>query len=327
MSSIFGGSQSNSSFNTNPLNLQNPAYIGLAPSVAQSLQGIFGGGPAFTGIGSAFGPNVSQPSGSINASNNPLVAGLTPQQTNLVNQVGTQAMATPQQGQANTALSRFLDPSFLNVSQNPNVQGAVQAAVNPIQFSFANQAIPSMISQFTQAGQATPSSGNFMPGGNPAGTTTTPDSSAFQKAAGMAQTGEAQAEATAASNIELPAYEQAVQEQQAAVGQAAAIPAQLISSTVQALQASALPEMIQQYGINQALQLFQQRIQTMMTALGLGGQVSQPALAASSSGGATGSSTPDLLSGIGNFGTGLAKLFSTPTDSSGGNIFSTLFGP
>lgn len=319
---LFGGSSSSSSsnFTSNPMNMQNPSYTGLAPNVASALSTLFSGGPAFSGPGSAVSPNVGGTTPGVgNVQGNPLVAPLTAGQTTLSNQAGAQAAPTPQQGQANDMLSQILNGNFLNVGQNPVVQGAVQAAVNPIKFAYANQAVPANIGQFTGAGQSTASSGQFVPG-QEAGNAPNAGSSAFDKAAAIQQAGEANAIAGATSNIESNAYAQALNQIPGAIGAAATIPGQLINNTVNALQAVSLPQLIEQYGINQGLQVFQQRIQTMLTALGLGGQVSQPVVAAKSGGASrgTGSSSGDTVSGVGNLLSGIAMLNKSNPFATGG---------
>lgn len=51
-----------------------------------------------------------------------------------------------------------------------------------------------------------------------------------------------------------------------------------LNNTINALNAAALPQMTQQYGINQGLSLYQTQVNQLLTAMGLGSQAAQPSI-------------------------------------------------
>lgn len=183
------------------------------------------------------------------------------------------------------AFSRFLDPNFAaNLASSPQTQAAISSATNPIMQAFRTQTVPSLTSAATQAGQRTNGPGQA-------------GSSAFDQAFATAQGNELSAIGQTAGNIANQAYQTGLNiqanapsqatnaagalEQQMVTGQQA--PVQLSSAElgnmINSLQAEVLPQLTQQYGINAGLQLFNTQIQTILQALGLGGQVSQPQIA------------------------------------------------
>lgn len=314
---VFGGSQSKSQgqFTSTPGNFQNSAFTNLAPQVASGLSNLFSLGNT-PGI-NATGANATGQGDFNFSNNNSLVAPITGQQSALVGQAGAQATPTTQQGQANNFLSTVLNPAWLNTASNPLVQNLVSSSVAPLLSAWNQQVMPNLTSQATQAGQqanSTPSA--TTPGG----------SSAFGRNVALAGTNLGQQVAQTAAGIELPAFENAVQQAQSAATQANAFPTMQLNNTINALQASALPQLTQQYGINQALQLFQTRIQQIMTALGMGAQAAQPVVANTSQG--TNSSSSNSSNGIlSAFAPGAAGASAGGNVLGGvGSLFSGIFG-
>lgn len=263
--SIFGGSNSKSNYSSSstPVNMQNSAFSNLAPGVAQNLSSNFFGGPP------SINPLVAGVTGTpgfnfANVSQNPLVAPMTGQQGSLVNQAFTQGQVSPQLGQAGNLLSSFMSPSFINPSSNPFLQAAISGAVRPMITAFNESTMPAMQGQFTAAGQNT---------NNAAG------SSAFDRAATLAQSELEQNIGNVASQMENQGYQFGVGTAANAANQAMGLSQTELGNTLQALQGVSLPQLIQQYGINQGLQLYQNGIQSWLQALGLGGQISQPVVA------------------------------------------------
>lgn len=259
-----------------------------------------------------------------NGANNPLVAPLTGQQTGLVNQAGS--LGSPNSGQlpaAGAAIGNILNPSYPtnlanSIVGNPATQNAISAAVNPLVSAFKNTTVPGLVGNFTQAGQrvntASASSGNY--GGGNEGTG--PGSSAFDRASGIAQNGllnsVAQTSAGISNNAFQTGLQQGLQQQTQAINQAQSLSSTEVSNLVNSLQASALPQMIQQYGINQGLQLFQSQLGSILSALGLSAQASQPAIGNVATSSYQNSASPGIGSffgtqGIGNAAVQLAGLF------------------
>lgn len=309
MSGLFGGSSSQSNYTSTPSNLQNPAYTSLSPDVASALQSLFA-----TGQPSALNPTQVQGQPS-NGAANPLVAGLTGQETGLVNQAVGQAAPNSNVVNAGNAINSMLAPGYAaSLATNPFTQSVVGAATQPLINAFNQTTVPALNGQFTAAGQrVNNSSASGQAGG----------SSAFDNAFNNAQTNLQSNIGATAANIEGSAYNTGLAQQSNAINQAGALSTQQLQNTIQSLTAAALPRMVQQYGIQQGLSLYQQQVQTILTALGLGGQVSQPAIANTATGSSQGSSTPDILSGLGNLATGATNLAGAGGLSS---VFSGLFG-
>lgn len=288
--------KSSSAYLSNPINLQNSAFTGLSGPTAGGIQGLFSGAAP----GSTFGLSPYTVNGApSNSSNNPLVAGLTPTQNSLLTGINNYVGSNPLLGAAQTT-NRYLDPNFPSTfATSPQVQQAIQGAIAPVRQSFAENTVPGLEGQFTAAGQRINS-------GSGAG------SSAFERAGASAATGEQAQEASISGGITGQAFQQAQNLQANAVNQAAALTQTNLNDLVTTLQENALPQMIQQYGINQGLQLYQQQLQTVLAALGLGGQVSQPAIAeqaGSTSSGVGPTASPlagigSLLQGVGNVAIG-----------------------
>lgn len=298
MSSIFGGSSSqssqNSQYTSNPLNLQLDPYTGLAPGVAGGFGGIYGsqGNP-----GAAFGLNPFMAGGQSTQGANPLTAPMTPQQTALLQQIFGSGQGNPILDSASSNIKRFSDPTYAaQLAQGPQTQAAITAATNPIINAFKQTTMPGLEGQFTGSGQriSTPQGGG---------------SSAFAKAGATAQGNLEANVGQVAGGIANQAYQTGLAENAASVGQAMQFSQTQLKNLTDSLQAVALPQMIQQFGINAGVQLFQQQMDSILKALGAAGQISQPAIAYQSQGSgfgsSSGSSTPGLLGAAGNIGLGI----------------------
>lgn len=133
---------------------------------------------------------------------------------------------------------------------NPFLEPAIQAAQRPTQQALEDTLSRTLPSQFAKVGQFNqPQRG----------------SSAFDTAAALAYGRGAQALSDIATNMSNTAYGSERQLQQGAVGLNQA----QTQNLVQTLQANALPRLIQQQGISTGLGLFQQRIQNLLSSLGL----------------------------------------------------------
>ena len=251
-----GGSPSNNP-NTNPL---------VAPVTGQQWQSL----------------------GNIGAASQPGAMGITPgaaqNMYSAFTNPGYTAPGTNNIGAAFNTLSSFLNPNYAsNLATSPQTQAAIGAATNPIEQAFRSQTVP-------QLGGSTTMSGQRSNGPGQAG------SSAFDAAFGNAAGNEQAAIGQTAGGIANQAYQTGLGiqanapnaivsntgqlEQQA--GTAATTPVQIgsteLNNMISSLSAEVLPQLTQQYGINQGTQLFQTQVQYLLQALGLGGQISQPSL-------------------------------------------------
>lgn len=311
---MFGGSQSSSYSSATPTNLQNPGFTALADPTAGGISSFFSPNSASeNALGSSFGLNPFSVNGlpSSNGSN-PLVAPLTGQQNSLVSAAGP--LGLPGAGNINAALgvnAQQLNPNYpASLATSPQTLQAVNAAVNPLVQAFQNTTLPGLAGQFTAAGQRVNTATANPGASNPNLEGTGPGSSAFDRANAIAGTGLQTNVASTAAGIENSAYQTGLQQQSNAVNQAQQINSNQINNLLQSLQASALPQMLQQYGINQGLQLYQSQVGNILAALGLGAQAAQPAIAYNQTGTSQATTTPSLFAGIGQVGSGVGNLAS-----------------
>jgi len=80
----------------------------------------------------------------------------------------------------------------------------------------------------------------------------------------------------------------------------AGVQSQLVNNTINTLNANALPQLTQQYGINQGLSLYNTQVNQMLTAMGLATQAAQPSIANSAWGNGSSSGSGSSSSKGGN---------------------------
>ena len=322
-SSIMGGSQGQGSYSSTPQNMQLPAYTGLAPGVAGGLSNIFGtmGPNGLTTPGGQFSPfqaggaptqgNVYAGQGAVN----PLVAPITPQQQATLGNIGqfgnNQPLST-----AFSTVNAFLNPNYAaSLATSPQTQSAIQAAIQPVRNAFMTQTIPGLEGNATAQGQRVNGAGGQ-------------GSTGFDQAAAIAQSGEQATEAATAGQIANAAYQTGLNITANAPAMAGQLTTVELNNMINTLQAEALPQMTEQYGITAGTQLYQNQLQLLLQSLGLGGQISQPALAYQSQGGQKSSSSPGLLGAFSSlFGgganspmAGLSTLFGGGASAGGGAL-------
>lgn len=264
--SLFGGSTSTTQSTSTPQNFTNPALSGLAPQLSGSLSKLMSdwgmGGPQYSG---------------------PTQASTTPNANNLLN---SKTLTNPG-ASANSWIDSVLAGNYMpgGSQGNPFLNAAIKGANTATNEQLATTLGTTLPGRFTAAGQFIQpnTSGN---GG----------SSAFDTAAALATQSAANADAATAANIENNAYNAGTQQQTAAAG----LEPGMVQSAVNALQAQALPTMLQQNGITNGIQLFQTSIQSLLQLLQSVGAIQNPVLANNSQ--STGSTT--------NYGKGIfADLF------------------
>ncbi len=201
---------------------------------------------------------------------------MTPQEAQLLSTLGMNfgTGQTPQMAQAGSFLSNVLNPNFpQSIVNSPTTQAAISAAVNPLVSTFQNVTMPNLIGNAVANGQVLNGPRTTDPNSSGAG------SSAFDKAAALAGTGLDQAVASATAPIANNAMLAGLNMQENAPSQATQLGSAQVQSLIANLQAQALPRLIQQYGMDQGVQQFNNRVQTMLAALGLGASVSGPDVA------------------------------------------------
>lgn len=270
----------------------NPFTAALTPDIT-SLIGLLGGG----GSTAAFTPS------------GPYAAPMAPGENAVLGALPTGAGSSPA---AQDYLSKLLGGNFLPgaAGSNPFLEAAITAAQRPTLTNLNQVLSQDLPSQFIQSGQV------FNPRA-PAGTgaTGTPTgSTAFDTAAGRAVNTAAQTISDIASTMSQNVYntERALQQQGVQLSQGE------LQSTIANLQAQSLPRMIQQYGIDQGVKVFQQTISSVLDFLKTMGAIAAPGIATASQ--ATSAASQQANATSSATGTG------TSQGQSVGNPFSSLFG-
>lgn len=247
-------------------------FAGLRGDVAGQIRSLMesGGGPRFEGE---------------------FAADMTGQEQQLLQQVGQQAQPSQETGQAMDTLSRTLQGDFLSPDSNPFLQQSIEAAQRPVIQQFEQQAMPRLRSEFTQAGQRVQPQG----------------SSPFDRAAAIAQQGLTQELGDISSEMAAQNFQQERGRQMDAAQLVPQIDQAQLEQAVSGMEASALPRLIEQQGIDRGLEEFRRRTDALMNAIQMGGQLGAPSTEVTQP-------TPGMqgtMAGfLGGFGSGLGSMFS-----------------
>lgn len=228
---LFGGSNSSST----PVNMTPEAFKNLQGPFAAVLRQLLSGGKSMSGIPTYKGP---------------LSAKITPNEQELLDQM--QASATSGVGaDARGLLRDTLAGKFLpgQPGANPFLDAAIQQAQRATRQGLEETLTRSLPGRFTSAGQFVTPNG----------------SSAFDRAAAIATRGASDALGDIATRMSYQGYESERGRQQEAIP----LTFQETESMVQNLQAQALPRLIQEFGIERGLELFNTRVQTLLSVLGI----------------------------------------------------------
>ncbi len=216
------------------------AYKNLRNPLAQALQGIMGGNSA----------QMNKMLSGINPTGGgPMVAPIGANEKQVLDQLMTETAA----GNPRDAyLKDVIGGKYLN--GNPYLDEAIRAAQRPTLQGLEETLSRELPGRFTQAGQFTQPRG----------------SSAFDRAAGIATRGAADALGDIATNMSFAGYEGERNKQQEAVQ----LSQQEVDVVLKNLEAQALPRLIQDMGIERGLEQFQVKMQSLLQALALAGEVS-----------------------------------------------------
>jgi hypothetical protein len=160
----------------------------------------------------------------------------------------------PLTAQAGDLVSRTLAGEFLQ--SNPFVDALVQSVQNDLTRQFEDVLVPGLLSRSTLRGQEVQGQG----------------SSAFAREARLAASEQQRALRDAATQIRAGAFEAERGRQAAAVGQAQALSESDTNRLIQTLQQAALPQLVEDLGIQRGLEEFNRRISALLAAMGLGAQ-------------------------------------------------------
>ena len=267
LKSLFGGSDATqqSTSSSTQTNYTDPTLSGLAPDLAGLIRSISSGLNTRTG---GADPSTATPTPQ---------AGVTAQEQSILDTLGTQIGGGTDRA---AYIKQVLSGDYLPGSdkQNPFLAAAITAAQRPTLDNLTQTLTRALPGRFAQAGQQLQANSPGSAGGG---------SSAFDRAAALAFQSAANTSTDIASNIGSAAYNQERQEQT----KAAALDQQEVDTTIKGLQASALPRLIQQNGLDQGLAIFQQQTQALLDLLKTIGAVQAPTLAANSTSQSTGESS------------------------------------
>ncbi len=243
-----------------------------------------GGGAQAGGAGGGAFAGVTDPSR--------FTAGISGNEQGLVDRIAQLTGGGGVVGDAQNLLSQTLSGQFLSPESNPFLQSTIEAAQRPLLEKFSDITLPNLTSAFTAAGQRTG------PGG----------SSAFDKARAIESRGLFNALGDIATKLAGENFQKERARQVQAVTQAGQLSTQEINSTIQGLQAVALPRLIEQFGIDKGLEEFNSRIDVVLKAIALAQNLplfAQGQFSTGTSSGSTAASTPaftDILEGVGSLG-------------------------
>lgn len=273
---VFGGSQQTqqSTATSTPSNYTDPSLSGLANPLSGSLQQLL---QSFNGQAN----NAGNP----NTATSVPQAPVTGNEQNLLNTI--QGQVGPGTDSANY-IKNVLSGQYLpgQPGGNPFLQAAITAAQRPTLENLTQTLTRDLPGRFTQGGQFIQSNTGDQGG-----------SSAFDRAGAIATRGAANAIGDIATNMSNTQYTNERQNQNVAAG----LDQNEVNNTISALQASALPRLIQQNGITQGLALFQQQTDNLLNILKTIGTVQAPTLANTSTSQSSGQGTsekgifPDLF--------------------------------
>lgn len=228
-------------------------YAAMRPDVATSLLNWFtGGNNTISPTGGGFGGGGASGNWAQYGTQN-FSAGETGNEQALRAQLmGDAAGATGRQGLIqDTMAGKFTDPNT-----NPFLNDYIRMAQRQTMQGLEETLTRSLPGRFTAAGQFVQPQG----------------SSAFDRAAAIATRGAADAAADIATGIGYQAYQGERQNQQAAIG----LSHQETQNTISNLTAQALPRIIQQYGIDKGLEVFQQQLAGILDVLKTAASLTQP---------------------------------------------------
>lgn len=271
---LFGGSTTNQASTSNQTNYTDPSLSALSPTLASSLSSLLSSLQGST--------NNANPSSITPVAQAPL----TSQEQSLLNTIpGQVGPGTASAGWINSVLQGNYLPGGANA--NPALAGTITAAQRPTLDNLTQTLTQDLPGRFAAAGQQLQPNSPGSTGGG---------SSAFDNAAALAFQSAANTSTDIASNVANNEYNTGVQTQTAAAG----LDQNEVNQTISALQASALPRLIQQNGIDEGLSLFQSQVTNLLQTLQTIGGVAAPTLAANSQSSGTATSSkgivPDLFS-------------------------------
>lgn len=276
---LFGGSSTTSTSSSTPTNM-NPFTAALQPQIMN----LYGGGPM-----------------SFNGNTQPNMTGA--QVGSLGNLPG---MVSPTNN-VNSYINNVLSGSYMpgGAQGNPFLSSTIQAANQPIAQQLGTTIGVDLPTQFSALGQNVGNSDLSSASQGKNG-----GSSAFTNAAALATRSAANAMSANATQIANNAYNTGVGQMTAASN----LQPQMVSSAINVLQAQLLPTLLQQQGIQNGLQAFQDNVTSFLGFLQSLSGTAMPVIGNNATSTSTGNSTPGIIPDL----TGLFKGASGSSGPSGG---------
>lgn len=263
MEDLFGGGKQSAV--SNPKDLTPVEYKGLRGPFAQFLTQYLG-----TGQGGGLTPPSVQ---------GPLAAPVSGQTTGLIDQMVNAAGGG---GPLETAMINQLMGTITGnaANTNPFLNDMIAAAQNPIRRAFEQDVVPQLLSRFTGSGQQVQGEG----------------SSAFANAAGRAGTDYLQVLKDAGVQLSGASFEAERQRQMQATEQAAGIGRDQMQRFQTALEASLLPQLVADLGIERGMTEYNARLNALLQAMQIAGGLTQatPAQQSVSKGTSSGGVVPAI---------------------------------
>lgn len=280
---------------------------------APALSGLSGGlADALTKALAGFSSQTANAGNPIGTAAPTTQAGPTAQETQLLGQLPG-AAAGANTSAASDYIKNVLGGNYMPGSPggNPFLAAAITAAQRPTLDNLTQTLTRDLPGRFTANGQLIqPNTGAN--GG----------SSAFDRASALAFQSAANTSTDIAAKIGSDAYGTGVAQQENAAGLAPGLDSAQVDNTIKSLQASALPRLIQQNGLDQGLQLFQQQTANLLDFLKTIGTVQAPTLgtnsASTSTNSGTSTSSGNSSSSGASQGTSFGESSSQSTGSSQG---------
>ncbi len=235
---IFGGSDSEQQSTSGPIDVTSPEVEKLRATFSETLTSLLGGGGRDPIAGVPTQPGATPGTAA--------TAPVSTQEQFLLDLIGKDAAS----GERRDLISQTLQGQFLpgGEQSNPFLEETIRAAQRPTLEGLEETLGRALPGKFALAGQESKQKEG---------------SSAFDRAAAIQSRGTAQALADIATNISFGSQEaeRARQQGAATIGQAE------VEVGIEQLQASALPRLIEQFGLTKGSEEFQARITAVLQAL------------------------------------------------------------
>ena len=271
LKSLFGGSTQESQSTQGPVDVTPPEIEQLRGDFVNTLSSLFGGGGnALAGVPT---------SGLTGTAGTAQITSPEQQLLDLITNDATGGGGGRDQLLGNTLAGNFLPGQN---QANPFLNAAIEAAQRPTAQAFEEVLGRSLPGKFAVAGQQTKQKEG---------------SSAFDRAAAIQSRGLADALGDIATNISFGSFQQERNLQQAAIG----ISQEEAELGIEQLQASALPRLIEQFGLDKGTAEFNTRLDAILKALSIATGTPLQTVAAQSQSTAEGESDKGIIPGISGF--------------------------